>query len=80
MSCHLICDGDLNELHALAARIGMKRKWFQPHGAIPHYDLTEARREEAVRAGAVEIDRRGIVLWVRLWRFWNGGRRHWGAS
>ena len=48
MSCHLICDGDLNELHAFAEKIGMKYRWFQPHSSIPHYDLVESKREQAV--------------------------------
>lgn len=69
MSCHLICDGDLKELHAFAASIGMKRQWFQT-GSIPHYDLTGPKRQAAVSAGAIELDRRQIVYWIRLWRFW----------
>jgi hypothetical protein len=72
MSCHLICDGDLNELHAFATSIGMKRRWFQPHGAVPHYDLVESKREQAVAAGAIELDRRQIVEWIRRWRWWRG--------
>lgn len=74
MSCHLMCDGDLSELHALAARIGMKRQWFQQDSVVPHYDLTEAKREQAVAIGAVELDRRGAVYWIRLWRWWTRGQ------
>lgn len=70
MSCHLFCDGDLNELHAFAEKIGMKRSWFQPHSDIPHYDLVEAKREQAVAFGAIELDRRKTVYWIRLWRWW----------
>lgn len=47
---HLIADSDA-ELHAMAARIGMKRQWFQGD----HYDVPMARRELAVAAGAIEI-------------------------
>jgi hypothetical protein len=53
-SCHLTTDGELYELHALAACIGLKREWFQDH-RIPHYDLTAARREAALAAGAVFV-------------------------
>lgn len=53
--CHLMAD-DLETLHAFAARIGMKREWFQGD----HYDLTPSRRAAAVKAGAVEVD--AIVL------------------
>jgi len=52
---HLTCDGDLEELHVLAARIGLKREWFQPRRYAPHYDLTARRRELALKAGAVFV-------------------------
>lgn len=52
-SCHMTAD-TLEELHAFAARIGMRRSWFQEHRICPHYDLTPGRREVAVRLGAVE--------------------------
>jgi Protein of unknown function (DUF4031) len=47
----------LEELHTLAAKIGMKRRWFQ-NGRVPHYDLTPARREAALAAGAVFVSAR----------------------
>lgn len=53
-SCHLTTDGELDDLHAFAARIGMRRAWFQS-GRIPHYDLTEGRRQRALAAGAVFV-------------------------
>lgn len=52
-SCHLTAD-TLEELHAFALKIGMKRAWFQDHPLCAHYDLTPPRRAEAVKAGAVE--------------------------
>lgn len=57
-SCHLTTDGPIEELHAFAVRIGMKRSWFQEHPLMPHYDLTPARRVAALRAGAVFVDAR----------------------
>lgn len=45
---------DLDELHAMARRIGLKRSWFQDK-RFPHYDLTASKRALAVAAGAVEI-------------------------
>lgn len=54
-SCHLVAD-TLDELHAFAASIGMRREWFQDKRSGPHYDLTASRRAEAVRLGAVELD------------------------
>lgn len=54
-SCHLTTDGTLDELHAFAAKIGLKREWFQPHQRHPHYDLTASKREKALAAGAVFV-------------------------
>lgn len=56
--CHMTTDGDLEELHRFAARIGLKRAWFQDHASLPHYDLTPAKRALAVRLGAVEVKAR----------------------
>lgn len=55
---HLFCS-DLDELHAFAARLGLSRGWFQrpPKASWPHYDVTEAKRLEAIRIGAVPADR-----------------------
>ncbi len=53
--CHMACDGDLEELHAFAERLGMQRRWFQDHRLVPHYDLTPTKRALAVEAGAIQI-------------------------
>lgn len=61
-SCHLTVNGDtpehLQALHDLAARIGLRREWFQAHPRHPHYDLTASKRPAAIAAGAVEVDAR----------------------
>lgn len=54
--CHMFAD-TLAELHDMAARIGMKREWFQPL-SFPHYDVSLSRRAVAVDLGAVQVDRR----------------------
>jgi hypothetical protein len=65
-SCHMFTDEiDLSELHAIAARIGMRREWFQDKAAAPHYDLKPDLRDAAIRAGAVAVDRRHAA---RIWR------------
>lgn len=52
---HLMADTD-EELHAFAAKLGLKRSWHQKPGtAISHYDVTDSRRQEALRLGAVPI-------------------------
>jgi hypothetical protein len=56
--CHLTAD-TLEELHAFAARLEMKRAWFQrSRSGLPHYDLTPGKRAQSVRMGAVEIQAR----------------------
>jgi hypothetical protein len=57
----------LGELHAMADKLGLKRIWFQPRSS-PHYDITLETRAEAVRLGAIEVDRRGIVEVIRRLR------------
>jgi hypothetical protein len=54
-SCHLTTDGDAAELHAFAARIGLRREWCQYPDDHPllHYDLTPSKRAQALAAGAV---------------------------
>jgi hypothetical protein len=52
-SCHLIAD-TLPELHAFAAKLGLKAEWFQDHPVEPHYDLTVEKRAKAVALGAIE--------------------------
>lgn len=54
----------LEELHAMAAGIGMKRAWFQPR-SFPHYDVSQERRRIALGLGAVEIDRRALARFMR---------------
>lgn len=66
---HLTADTE-EELHAFAADLGLKRSWFQkPKGidgkspAKPgslkaqmwHYDVTDAKRDQAIAMGAVPI-------------------------
>lgn len=52
---HMIADTD-EELHAMADRIGVQRKWFQHPGSPQrHYDIALSKRALAVAAGAIEI-------------------------
>lgn len=64
--CHMIAD-TLEELHAMASGIGLKREWFQP-GSTPHYDVCLGRRALAVKAGAIEVSRREIAEIIRRLR------------
>lgn len=60
--CHMTADSD-GELHAMADRIGVARKWHQRAGTpYSHYDICLSKRAEAVKAGAVEITQREAAL------------------
>lgn len=63
---HMIADS-LAELHAMAARIGLRRAWFQA-GKNPHYDLVPTKRTLAIRLGAVACERRMFVERLRAIR------------
>lgn len=54
--CHMLADSD-EELHAMAARIGVARRWWQSPEKTSgsHYDIALSKRAAAVAAGAVEI-------------------------
>jgi hypothetical protein len=66
--CHLIADTP-EELHAMADRIGVARKWFQDpltmNISTPHYDICKSKRALAISAGAIECDRVAFVDAVR---------------
>jgi hypothetical protein len=56
--CHLTADTE-RELHEFAARLGLRRSWYQRKGANDvgwHYDVTPNKRAQAVRLGAREVD------------------------
>lgn len=44
---HMIADTE-EELHAMAARIGVARKWYQGD----HYDITQIKKAQAIKYGA----------------------------
>lgn len=64
---HLLADS-LDELHAMAARLGLRRSWFQGNASTPHYDVCQAKRARAIEFGARPVDQRGIVAVVRRLR------------
>ena len=58
--CHMVSDKSLEELHAFAATIGLKRKAFQSTSRS-HYDLRPSKRRLAVSMGAQEVGMRDLV-------------------
>lgn len=59
MMCHMLADTP-SELHAMADKIGVARRWFQ-RSRYPHYDICKSKRSKAVALGAVEICRARFV-------------------
>ncbi len=53
---HMLGDSE-DELHAMADRIGVARKWYQGD----HYDIAMSKRALAVAAGAVEVTLRQMA-------------------
>jgi hypothetical protein len=51
---HLLAT-DIDELHAMAQQIGLRRSWFQDR-TFPHYDVMAGKRLQAIAAGAVAIE------------------------
>jgi len=53
--CHIWTDGPIEELHEFAAKLGLKRSWFQDKKRFPHYDTIPYRRALALKMGATFI-------------------------
>jgi len=72
-AAHLFCDKpeNIEELHKLAQRIGLKRSWFQSNSVIHHYDLIASKQKKAIKAGAVFCDRKTECTYIRKWRALN---------
>lgn len=71
--CHLWAD-TLDELTAMADRIGVARKWLQqpPKASWVHFDISLGKKALAIAAGAVLTDRYGPVEFL--------ARRHGDAA
>lgn len=67
--CHMLADS-VDELHAFAARLGLKREWFQL-GSAPHYDVSKDKRALAIRLGAIhlpiKVDEKPNPEWRRVY-------------
>lgn len=61
--CYLVAD-TTKELHSFARKLSLKRSWFQ-NKTLPHYDLTINKRRQAVKFGAIEINRKLLVEKIR---------------
>jgi len=61
--CHMVADS-VDELHAMADKIGVQRKWFQNKG-IPHYDICLSKISLALSCGAIKVSQRELVQIAR---------------
>lgn len=64
---HMIADTP-EELHLMAKRIGVQRRWYQNGASFPHYDICASRRLKAVQFGAVEVTRQELSAHMRRLR------------
>lgn len=62
--CHMIAD-TLDELHTMADKIGIQRRWFQNNPDHPHYDISLGKRVLAIQHGAIEITSRQLIEKIR---------------
>jgi len=58
---HLVSDASLDELHAFARSAGLPERSFD----LDHYDVPEERYAELLRAGAIPVTGRELVLRLR---------------
>ena len=65
--CHLVAES-LDELHRFAARLGLRRNWFQDKASYPHYDVTTTVRQRALRLGALPGTKKQIIASAKLLR------------
>lgn len=74
--CHMVADTD-DELHAMADKIGVARRWHQKAGTYrSHYDIALSKRALAVQHGAVEITQRQTGEIIRAKRLTIQGANH----
>lgn len=66
LMCHMIAT-TTDELHTMAARIGVARKWYQGD----HYDVAKSTRLKAIGLGAQPITMRDLVC-MNSFRHWTG--------
>jgi len=58
---HMVADRD-DELHEMAAKIGLARKWFQGD----HYDICMSKRSQAIAMGARAVSLRTLAAMVAV--------------
>jgi len=57
---HLLTNGQVDALHTMAAKLGLRRDFFHGRGNVPHYDITADQVAEAIALGAKSISRKEL--------------------
>lgn len=57
---HMVSTVNADELHAFAARLGLRREWFQAQ-SFAHYDITPPKRALALDLGAFAVSSRELL-------------------
>lgn len=56
-----LADVGLGELHAMARRLGLRPQWLHHHPGLPHYDVPDEVKRQAIALGATEVSTRELV-------------------
>lgn len=65
MMCHMMADTPV-ELHRMAEKIRVDRKWAQrSRTGVLHYDICQSKRAQAIRHGAIEVDRKFVGEFIK---------------
>lgn len=59
--CHLMAD-TLEELHDFAKIVGIDPRLFHRSASYPHYDITLEMRILVIAYGAIDADRKTIIM------------------
>ena len=63
--CHMVADTH-EELLKMVDKIGVQRKWIQRVGSsYEHFDISKAKRDLAIKNGAIQVTTRDIALKIR---------------
>jgi hypothetical protein len=65
--CHMVAD-TIEELHEMADKIGVNRRWFQNCPTHPHYDVCMEKRKLAIQYGAIVVTNKQMVEVLRKYK------------
>ena len=61
MATDNLAEDGLEELHAMARRLGLRTRWLHHHAGLPHYDVPAEVKREAIMFGAAEVTTRELI-------------------